>query len=262
LLHVNQRLGAFGFPSPLIFKSRPDEHDLKILNCIYLLLRQRQYDIEFRDDLVDRMSRLKCDNDNLAISIKRLEKANDQALREIAVYKVKLTSAQTEHREELRKLGMEKDSWKKEAMDLRTKVAQYEHLVNRHERDYAKLKDQLAKLIQGKEYNGQQRGNIVRKQVEIVNADVYNSGSRSNSSLSYNSIKHGKERNVKFLRIAILTNEQQDSMYQNIVGAFKDEKQELLDENAMLRETIARYDNELLHLKNQLQRSGIRSTVS
>jgi hypothetical protein len=51
-------------------------------------------------------------------------------------------------------------------------------------------------------------------------------------------------------------------MYQNIVGAFKDEKQELLDENEMLRETIARYDNELIHLKNQLQRSGVRSPVS
>ncbi len=169
------------------------------MNCIYLLLRQRQYDIEFRDDLVDRMSRLKCDNDNLAINNKRLEKQTDQALREVAVYKVKLTTTQTEHREELRKLAMEKDSWKKESMDLRTKIAQYEHLVNRHERDYSKLKEQLAKLIQSKEYNGVQRGNSARKQVEIINGDVQGVN-RSSSSL----MKHGKERNVSSVKSLLI----------------------------------------------------------
>ena len=37
LVHVNQRLNAFGFPSPLVFKQRPDEHDLKVYTCLTFL---------------------------------------------------------------------------------------------------------------------------------------------------------------------------------------------------------------------------------
>jgi hypothetical protein len=48
-------------------------------------------------------------------------------------------------------------------------------------------------------------------------------------------------------------------MYQNIVGAFKDEKQELLEENEGLRQTILRFNNELNHLRNTLQRNGVES---
>jgi hypothetical protein len=38
LVHVNQRLNAFGFPSPLVFKQRPDEHDLKVFTCLTFLM--------------------------------------------------------------------------------------------------------------------------------------------------------------------------------------------------------------------------------
>ncbi|KAL0491585.1 afadin- and alpha-actinin-binding protein [Acrasis kona] len=216
LIHINERLAAYGFPSPLVFKSKPDEND--ILNCIYLLLRQRQFDIEFRDDLVDRMSRLKSDNDNLAQNLKRVEKLHDQALRDVAVHRVKITSLNNDHKEELRK-----------------------HQLTRQEKEYTKLKEQLGRHIQGKENSSQSnKGISQRKNIEIINGEFYATPSRMTTTLTH-AIKNGRERN-------------QDAAYQHIVGAFKDEKQELLEENKQLRQTVARFDAELDKLREKLQK--------
>jgi myosin heavy subunit len=235
LQNINQRLSAYGFPVPLQFKKeRPDQNDAHILNSIHLLLKQHQLDLDFRSELHDKMSRLRCDNESLHQNCKRLKNKLEQTMRELELLKSRQRSLENQHLSELKKLEMEKEELQRDVKNLIQKQDQYEHRYQRKEREYNQLKERMQNIVNHK---GTTSGNsIAAQRIEIVNL-------LPNHTSNISGIwKNGLARN-------------EDTLYQNIVGAFTDEKNELVSENQLLRQSLKSLNAELNQLKQVIYSS-------
>eukprot|EP00818_Percolomonas_sp_WS_P009547 CAMPEP_0117447078 /NCGR_PEP_ID=MMETSP0759-20121206/6680_1 /TAXON_ID=63605 /ORGANISM="Percolomonas cosmopolitus, Strain WS" /LENGTH=567 /DNA_ID=CAMNT_0005239383 /DNA_START=6 /DNA_END=1709 /DNA_ORIENTATION=- len=218
---------------PLSFDSTHSQ--VHILNLIYRLLMKRQQDIEFRENLADQMSRLQCDNRNLKNNLQRCKNDLEGEKRQLAHERIRFKTKSQDVKKQLKKLNAQIDKAKLDNQNLLQKQIQYEHKLHRQEFENNKLKDRVQKLVQSK-------GGLPNK-MDLVNAVPKKDGRSA--------WKHGTKQN-------------EDSLYQNIVGAFQDEKQEIVQENSALRQSLRDLTFEIHQLRNVMyakRRSGDSSQV-
>ncbi len=107
----------------------------------------------------------------------------------------------------------------------------FKHSMQRKEREMDKLKEKLQKLVMDKGLGGG------KMKIEVINEIP-----RNNKIV----LRHGQERN-------------ETALYQNVVGAFEDEKQELVQENLALKESYKKLNAEVNQLRNIVfSRHGIK----
>lgn len=182
LENLNNRLSAYGFPSPLVISKHKDH--VKVINCIYQILHQKQKDVQYREEINDKLSRLKCDNNNLSINLQKFKKAYDNAMYEVEHLKIKLKNDQVAFKKTKDKLQYERDQLHIKVKDLLQKQVQYKHLLQRTERELQQLKERMQRLVNEK--------GTLKAKMDIVNVLPRKDGTRGNW-------KHGSERNVSYL---------------------------------------------------------------
>lgn len=219
--HLNNRLMSHGVTSlPLNLRSTDDNDRIQVVSCLMRLLHQRHGDMDARDKLHDRLSRLQSDNESLSSNLKKSRSQLVNKTHEYEVLRVRYNTYQKEARQMQKKLQEENERMQLRVRDFQQKVVQYEHSMQRMEREGNRLKERMQRLVIDKGSS--------RARMDVIN-DVPPPPMRN--------WKHGQERN-------------ENTLYQNIVGAYEDEKQELVRENYALREALQRLNNEINHLRN------------
>lgn len=233
LKYINQSLAAYGFiKEPLELASSDPNQILRIVNCLYLMLQQRQRDVDLRDEMQDRARRLQCDKENLSENLRRLKKELDEEKRNVSALQIKLKSEQQEHKRQRDKLQMDLDQLNKACNRLIGLEAQYQHEIKRKEAELEKMKERLQRTNDARApqtVTTPRPSGSTDPNMGMINVLPRESGSRG-------TWKAGQKRN-------------EDKLYQNIVGAFEDQKKELLQENESLRSALKSIDAELHELR-------------
>jgi len=74
LEYVNRLLASHGFPSPLPLSfddEETQESTVKIVNCVYALLQQRERDREWQSDAASRIKKLASENESTSSELVR-----------------------------------------------------------------------------------------------------------------------------------------------------------------------------------------------
>lgn len=119
----------------------------KTIKVIYELIQQRQRDLEFRNEIIDKMAKLESDKNNYNQTINRLklELENQKKSNGQLENTNKLTEKKT--RNEKDKLLYEKDELQKQIFRLNSKETQMLHEIRKKENEINKLKEQVKILI-------------------------------------------------------------------------------------------------------------------
>ncbi|KAJ2844974.1 hypothetical protein GGI22_006707, partial [Coemansia erecta] len=167
LHYVNRELMELGLPSPLHLPEASEflEDNRRVVECLVELLKQRDKDLRFREQMDDELRRAMSEEDLLRSTIGRLERDLDGAQREAAMNKIKWQEAE--------RLGAEVEAQRKKlAAELRTTrsnaamvKAQFVHETKKHEQVDGKLKERLQKMIVDKHRSS-------KLSVELINAVI------------------------------------------------------------------------------------------
>ncbi|KAJ1799345.1 hypothetical protein LPJ59_001897 [Coemansia sp. RSA 2399] len=167
LHYVNRELMELGLPSPLHLPEVTEclEDNQRVVECLVELLKQRDKDLRFREQMDDELRKAMGEEDLLRSTIGRLERDLDGAQREAAMNKIKWQEAE--------RVGAEVEAQRKKlAAELRTTrsnaamvKAQFVHETKKNEQVDGKLKERLQKMIVDKHRSS-------KLSVELVNAVI------------------------------------------------------------------------------------------
>ncbi|KAL9652315.1 hypothetical protein ABK040_011973 [Willaertia magna] len=197
------------------------DNDVFIVNIIYYLLKDKEEDQLLKSNLQDKYKRLQCDFEALNLNTNKLSLEINNLKNINHIEKNKQTTLQNEYKNKYKRIEAVKNNLEIQNKNLLQKCDQFEHNLIKLEKEYNKLKQQLNTKI-----------------TSFYNTSNLNSSVINNSKIDVineNKLKLGLERN-------------EDLLYQNIVEAFKDEKQEILAENYQLRKTLKFLNQQLNYL--------------
>nr|CAG4710084.1 unnamed protein product [Naegleria fowleri] len=219
--------------------NNPD-NDIFVTNVIYYLLKEREEEAITKATLQDKIRRLQCDQNAISLNNNKLEQKASDTQKLYAMEQQKYLNLQKETRLKLKKLESAKTSLETQNKNIQQKCDQYEHNLIKMEKEMDKLKQQMTHKLNTMLMNA---GNPSNK-VDVLNQSNHPAISSPALTLPHNRSfnsgmwKHGLERN-------------EDILYQNVVEAFKDEKQEILAENQQLKRSLRQLNTELNHLRQR-----------
>jgi DNA repair exonuclease SbcCD ATPase subunit len=125
----------------------------KTLNVVYELLQQRQRDLEFRNDIIDKTAKLESDKKSLRQSVERLKLELEGIKRENGSMQNSQIIAEKKSKSEREKLLLEKEELSKQINKMTHRDLQLHVELRKKEAELNKLKDQLKKVIVEKSGN-------------------------------------------------------------------------------------------------------------
>jgi len=222
--------------------THPD-NDIFITNVIYYLLKEREEELLNKATLQDRIKRMQCDQNAISSNGSKLESKLTELRKNLTLEQQKHLTLQKDSRLKIKKLETSKTALETQNKNLQQKCDQYEHNLVKLEKEMDKLKQQMNHKL-NMLLNMNLYGNTLNtSKVDVINQNPAISNSIISSPHQHNrsfsaSWKHGLERN-------------EDILYQNVVEAFRDEKQELVAENQQLKRSLKQLNSELNNLRSQ-----------
>lgn len=110
---------------------------------IYELLQQRQRDLEFRNDVIEKIAKLESDKNSIAQNVVRLKTEVETLKKENGVLQNVNKSLEKKFKLDKDKLIYEKDEISKQLSKLNFKETQMLHELRKKEKEALKYKDQV-----------------------------------------------------------------------------------------------------------------------
>ncbi|EFC45587.1 predicted protein [Naegleria gruberi] len=219
------------------------DNDIFVVNVLYYLLKEREDDSASKVTLQDKVKRLQCDQSALQLNNNKLEQKIVELQKLYNLEQQKHTTLQKESRMKLKKLETAKTALESQNKNIQQKCDQYEHNLIKMEKEMDKLKQQMTHKLNMLLNMNLYGSNLNSSKVDVINQTNHPAISSPAITLSPHhnksfAWKHGLERN-------------EDILYQNVVEAFKDEKQEILAENQQLKRSLKQLNGELNNLRQQ-----------
>ncbi|CAK9878294.1 unnamed protein product [Sphagnum jensenii] len=207
--YLNQSLFTFGFPSALDLYSSEPASIVQTCNCIYAMIQQRQWDIEYRETANDTRQRLMSDMSRLEAKVERLTDQLGSKERELQALTSKEQKAAAAHKAQLERLQHEKDEFQRMVISTQQVRTQQTHELKKKEKEFIKLQERLIQVLQEKKKES-------KTGMEIMNLLQ----------------KEGRQRGTW------LNKKADGDFYKMIVDAYEAQKQELIAENTDLRNML------------------------
>ncbi|KAI4376815.1 hypothetical protein MLD38_014531 [Melastoma candidum] len=204
--YLNQTLVTFGFPASLDLFANDPVSIARTCNCVYLLLQQRQRDIEFRESANDQRQRLLSDISRLEAKVERLESQIEAKGREIATITRTEAKATAQFKAQIEKLQQERDEFQRMVIGNQQVRTQQIHEMKKKEKEYIKLQERLNQVLMEKKKES-------KSGMEIMNLLQ----------------KEGRQRGTWNGKKA------DNDFHKKIVDAYESKNQELVAENNDLR---------------------------
>lgn len=108
------------------------------------MIQQRQKDIEYRKEVVEKMAKLQSDTKMFMDVIEREKTQNKQLAKEVGSLKNMLAMAEKKSKADREKLVAEKEELMKQMSKFSQKNVQYQHEIRKKEVEVNKMKEQVA----------------------------------------------------------------------------------------------------------------------
>eukprot|EP00761_Pharyngomonas_kirbyi_P011226 gb/GECH01011251.1/.p1 GENE.gb/GECH01011251.1/~~gb/GECH01011251.1/.p1 ORF type:complete len:972 (+),score=284.83 gb/GECH01011251.1/:1-2916(+) len=231
---INQTLEVHGYQHQINLPINNTNDIVNIINIIHSLLKQIQQSTAYREEIEYNHRRIKSDNESLSNNLKQTKRELENALRNVESFKIKLRQEERQHKLERDKLSRELHEMQVQCSKLISLQDQYKHEMHRKERMYNQIKERLASATTAKsKYRGQ--------------------GTMEISSALQRKDNTRERWNTTGLR------QNQDKLYQDVVGAFQDQEQELKRENQRLRDAFKSMHKEFEDLRQSVIKFQIRA---
>ncbi|ORX81811.1 hypothetical protein K493DRAFT_93478 [Basidiobolus meristosporus CBS 931.73] len=143
--YINGQLAAYGFPSDLNLLEPDKESSKEIINILFVLLKQRQQDVQIRDDLEEKARRLHDDYERVSALLLKERSRLEASEREVANFKAKLSVSEKNIREQVEKSRKLNEELTKMKSNLQLIKTQYAHEIRKKDTENIKLKDRIQK---------------------------------------------------------------------------------------------------------------------
>ena len=142
-----------------LFRGRPEDIQ-DTINSVYHMLRQRQGDLEFRQEARGRWNKLEMDKQEAVDQGARLRGKNEQLQNENKDLRNQLASQELKAKQLAEGWARERDELNKRLLAVTSKETQYRHEIKSRELQIEKLKDQFKQKMFEKANKGQVNGGI------------------------------------------------------------------------------------------------------
>ncbi|KAK9728216.1 hypothetical protein K7432_001218 [Basidiobolus ranarum] len=143
--YINGQLAAYGFPSNLNLLEPDRESSKELVNILFVLLKQRQQDVQIRDDLEEKNRRLHDDYERASFLLAKEKSRLEASEREIASTKAKLSVSEKNTKEQIEKSRKLNEELVKMKSNLQLIKTQYAHEIRKKDTENIKLKDRIQK---------------------------------------------------------------------------------------------------------------------
>ncbi|XP_013780968.1 afadin- and alpha-actinin-binding protein A-like [Limulus polyphemus] len=225
LSFLARELSNIGFPTIKINGSSKFDI-IQLVNATYDLLQLNKQNIKLRDDLEYRHLRTSSDLDQVHNSQNRLREELEQNKRTVSFCQEKERQLLIKNKDLQIKLKAEKDEVKRLTSIIQQKHAQYHHDLRKKEREINQLKERLHQSFNDK-------GLEKRLGIDIINQLPRKDGRRGQ------------------WKTELKTNLQEEQLQQVVLANYESRYQELMEENAKLRDSLCYLQDQLQALLDQ-----------
>ncbi|XP_076339358.1 afadin- and alpha-actinin-binding protein A-like isoform X2 [Tachypleus tridentatus] len=225
LSFLARELSNIGFPTIKINGSSKFDI-IQLVNATYDLLQLNKQNIKLRDDLEYRHLRTSSDLDQVHKSHNCLKEELEQNKRTVSFYQEKERQLLMKNKDLQIKLKAERDEVKRLTSIIQQKHAQYHHDLRKKEREINQLKERLHQSFNDK-------GLEKRLGIDIINQLPRKDGRRGQ------------------WKTGLKTNLQEEQFQQEVFENYESRYQELVEENAKLRDTLCYLQDQLQALFDQ-----------
>jgi len=115
----------------------------KTIKVVYELLQQRQRDLEFRSEIIDKIAKLESDKNTISQNVSRLKSELEGVKKENGVFQNTNKTLEKKFKAEKEKLVYEKEEINKQLSKLSFKETQMLHEIRKKENETNKYKEQV-----------------------------------------------------------------------------------------------------------------------
>ena len=137
-----QTLSNYGF-SPLGDLQGPPQEINKTIKVVYELLQQRQRDLEFRSEIIDKIAKLESDKNTIGQNVVRLKAEMETIKKENGVLQNTNKALERKFKTDREKICFEKEEVAKQLSKLSFKETQMLHEIRKKENEANKYKEQV-----------------------------------------------------------------------------------------------------------------------
>ncbi|BFZ17124.1 hypothetical protein BsWGS_20163 [Bradybaena similaris] len=220
IAYINQELELLGLECLKYDGTRLTSGTVFIVNRLYDLLSLYHKTAKVKNDLEVRNHRLVCETDHLQSSVLRMKRLQEQTDRELDQEREKTRQICLKYSQVCNKLKSEKEEVKRLTAVLQSRDLQHKHEHKKKEREVCRLKERLHQLLADK---------VPDRKVGLELMKVINRRSEEGQRATW---KTGPEKQV-------------EEMYQILISNYEDRQQELIQENAEIRDCLLSLQREL-----------------
>ena len=195
ILYINNSLISFGLPT-LGDLFSDDLFDIKkTVDCMYLVLEQRQKDLHFKSMVQERIQKLESEKIMYQQKIEFLNEDKSLSNSEVGKVQNKLLQEVAKWKKEKEKISSERDDLRKEITKLVNKESKLWHEIKKKETLGEKMKEQLRKALGDKEMLYQNHIDLIQPfRIQAAKPSTEKSDSEFN-----NLITRGYDENQTYL---------------------------------------------------------------
>ncbi|KAK3268422.1 hypothetical protein CYMTET_23076 [Cymbomonas tetramitiformis] len=149
--YILQSLASFGYPSKLDLHSSEPSDVAAICNCFYVILSQRQNDVQYRDTILVQQRKLKADLQAAQNQMRRANEVAEAKERELGSRYVQERTAMDAQAKHLHKVTAERDELQRNYTGIAQKQAQFQHEIRKKEREFTKIQERMNVLLAEKQ---------------------------------------------------------------------------------------------------------------
>jgi X breakpoint 2-interacting protein len=161
--YLQSSLAAFGFPALGDLFSTNTREIRQTITCIYALLQQKQRDLNYRTDALDRLQRLDSEKNMHQHKAEMLNEELSRAQSELGRAENLAMQVTKTSKQEREKILAERDELKREIQKMCYRETQFQHELKKREVAYKKLQEQLRKALGEKDVAYTNHFDIVQK---------------------------------------------------------------------------------------------------